>query len=320
MYLTYRLMQPADLETCFPFAQARYPYVKDSKKDILAFWRELLTTGCIHLVIQDRDQPRNRRNIGFAIAFFAMDCFIREAHSTLPPFISQGIFERWRKGRKLFLPRPDIPKAESGEGLNVVKLNWGFDRERYDPEGQTKIHRFLSESYQVLLAGHRLKEYLEEVYGTEEMERFLGLGLDVQRDYGEFVGTQYLPARDEKSHPYLMGAIFAELRKNKRKMETPAGKLAHLGPPRFTFKPNEQEVLKRALNGETDREIAGAIGLTLDAVKKRWQGIYEKVEAMDPHFFSGPGDVGNGGKGRQKRRMLLRILREHPEELWPNPA
>ena len=111
-----------------------------------------------------------------------------------------------------------------------------------------------------------------------------------------------------------------ELKQDQKKQGTIAYNLTALGPSRFGFQVNEQDVLKRALLSETDEEIADSLNLSPVTVKKRWQTIYEKVAAIDPALLEGASEPEMAeNKPKQRRRFLLQSLKEHPEEMWPNP-
>jgi hypothetical protein len=72
------------------------------------------------------------------------------------------------------------------------------------------------------------------------------------------------------------------------------------------------------LLGESDEEIAKSLGISLITVKKRWQGIYDKVERVDAELLAEASQENQeNGKMKQRRRYLLKNLRDHPEELWP---
>ncbi|MGH7328942.1 MAG: helix-turn-helix transcriptional regulator, partial [Polyangiaceae bacterium] len=83
--------------------------------------------------------------------------------------------------------------------------------------------------------------------------------------------------------------------------------------PRFRFSPGEQQMLLLALEGRSDDDLADALGISAWTVKKRWQSVYAKVEAIDPSVVAPHEDE----KLRQRRRFLLAYLREHLEELRP---
>ena len=71
----------------------------------------------------------------------------------------------------------------------------------------------------------------------------------------------------------------------------------------------------------TDAQIAVQLGVSLDAVKKSWRSIYQRIDDLAPRMF---GDAAmpphDGHRSVEKRRHLLEYLRTHLEELRPtNP-
>lgn len=65
-------------------------------------------------------------------------------------------------------------------------------------------------------------------------------------------------------------------------------------------------------------DIAADAGATLDTLRKHWPSIYRRVLFVDPLLF--PDQPERNGRGRGKRRHLLRYLRLHMEELRPSRA
>jgi DNA-binding CsgD family transcriptional regulator len=181
------------------------------------------------------------------------------------------------------------------------------------------IAKTQSQSYISTIVRYRLKEIVQEVLDAESRDRLLIFGLDVKRDYQEYLGTKHWPKTREGMSPYLMSVHMEEVKKDANKSGTLAYNHAHIGPPRFGFRINEQEVLKRALHGETDDEIGCWLNLSLPTVKRRWQSIYAKVEAMDPELLGDPAGSKHAEEtgAKQRRRYLLKSLKDHPEEFWP---
>ncbi|HEX3141603.1 MAG TPA: hypothetical protein VHQ87_16220, partial [Rhizobacter sp.] len=92
-------------------------------------------------------------------------------------------------------------------------------------------------------------------------------------------------------------------------------------PPRFHFRGAEQRLLRRALFDESDEDIAALLGVSMHTVKKLWRAIYARVEDRFATLLAEPGvPAGDGVRGPEKRRILLRHLRQHPEELRPHAA
>ena len=85
-------------------------------------------------------------------------------------------------------------------------------------------------------------------------------------------------------------------------------------PPRIFFDRRDQEVLQLALSGAPDEEIANNLGVGQPAIAKRWLRIYDRVGRRLPNLL--PATPG-GKRGAEKRRLLLRYLQDHLEELRP---
>jgi DNA-binding NarL/FixJ family response regulator len=78
-------------------------------------------------------------------------------------------------------------------------------------------------------------------------------------------------------------------------------------------------VLRRALAGQTDVEIASALIASHSTIKKRWLAIYDRVVAVDTQLLpaSPAGHPDEHHRGAEKRRHLINYLHDHPEELLP---
>ena len=48
--------------------------------------------------------------------------------------------------------------------------------------------------------------------------------------------------------------------------------------PRFLFSAAERALLRKAVDGYTDAELAGELGLAVSAVKQRWVRIFDRVQ------------------------------------------
>jgi hypothetical protein len=81
--------------------------------------------------------------------------------------------------------------------------------------------------------------------------------------------------------------------------------------PCFHFSSGEQMLLEYALLECSDADATYGLHLSVDAVKKRWRSIYQKVDLMNPELLSG------ADSGSARRRSLLHYLRHHLEELRP---
>ncbi len=318
MRLSHRPTQWPDLEACLPLVRDRFLHDSKSRKDLLALWRYWLKAGaCNSSVVEDLDQSRGKRVVGFGLSFFAADSFARQVKEGPRPYVPLRVLEKWRQRSRFFLGREGIRKANSAGALTNVVLHYGWDDARYNDADCAKIFLLLPEAYLAMHAGYGLQEVMHEVYGAKERDALLTGGFRLYRDHPQFRADPSLAGTPENRHPYLMGV-------------SRRARLAWQGEllmsmlfnkpilPRFYFNSAQQEVLLQALPGATDGDIAQTLRLSPWTVKKRWQGIYEKVESADPEILGEDSTPVSGqAETRQRRRHLLNYLRNHPEELRP---
>ncbi len=313
MALKFRPTQPQDFPQCFDLLSERFLFnTAKSRAELLGFWRKILADrSAKSSVVEDEEKQKGKNIVGFVMFFFATDEFCREARTTLPPFLPLQVLQRWKKGNKHgpFLDRNEIGHHNAHGGLNAVTLHYGVER-RATFEEETPARAKIFESYLAFYGGARLSQNLQEVYGPSEKEVMMQSGCAVRRDYAEFLDQSPLVRAHQ---PFLTGVDREEGLKKPLFVST----IFIFSPPRFCFSQGEQDVLEKALWVEIDKDIAHALGLTFWAIKKRWQGIYAKVEKADPSVLGPLGNKTDDEHQKTRRRFLLDYLRTHLEELRP---
>jgi hypothetical protein len=88
-------------------------------------------------------------------------------------------------------------------------------------------------------------------------------------------------------------------------------------PPCCRFHAREQILLRHALTGFTDEDLAATLDLSLSTIKKRWRAIYDTAAACIEDLLPPASLAHDQARGAEKRRRLLDYLRHHPEELRP---
>jgi hypothetical protein len=141
-------------------------------------------------------------------------------------------------------------------------------------------------------------------------------GVELYRDYPEYRRDAAYAGWMEKLPPYLLG-VTAERALNRVGMYVINRLFAKSLPHRFNFLPGEREVLQLAMGGLTEGEAARELSVSPNTIKKRWQTLYQKVEAVDPRLLASSGKT-ERERLKQRRRLLLDYLRVHPEELRPH--
>jgi DNA-binding CsgD family transcriptional regulator len=314
MNLTTRPTLPGDLKECLPLIADRAVYKKEDIPRLLSFWHYLLKKRLTHsVVVEDSEKPAGDRIVFFGLTLFVSDEFIQEAKTSLPPPLPRRLFERWLKGRRVFLNRKEIASHHSGAGLNLFGVYYGF--KPLPPSELPLVNAKMMESFYQIHSGYRIKEYTVNVFGAEAVADVLQHDFVVWRDYREGPPG---PLPEGPSGPYLMGASRENCREPKSMYSI--FRLFHPPAPRFHFSPGEKDVLERALFGETDQEISKSLHLSLWAIKKRWQGAYERIEKGDPKLLGpkkdGPDTFPDSPKA-ERRRYFLDYLRQHLEEIRP---
>lgn len=302
MYLTYRQAQPKDFEKGFSLISDRFAFSKAEKARLFSFWRYLLKGRMIRAVtVEDRGQPPEQRVVSFAMSLFVTDEFAQEAKTSLPPPLSYQVFTRWLKGKRVFLDSREIARHNSTTGLNLMVIHHGWRQGALDEV--MEIRGKMLETFFLFHSGYRINEYFQNVFGEEEKAAMLGQGFRLLKDYGD--------QQAEWPPIYLTGA-------NREKPNSSDNSfiysLFRAPDPRFSLTPGEKDVLEKALLGETDQEIGKSLHFSVWAVKKRWQGIYGKVEATDPQAL---GKVLDKEQKIERRRYMLDYLRQHLEEIRP---
>lgn len=89
-------------------------------------------------------------------------------------------------------------------------------------------------------------------------------------------------------------------------------------PPSIGYSSRQQDLLELAMEGRSDSEAAAALGISEDAIARRWRSIYrlsEKDEEVQARFRAA--EQGLKAPSTRKRYILLDILRQRREELRP---
>ena len=324
--LTYRPASLDDLVGCLDTLQRCYGDDPVLVARLPGVWRRLMEDrAMIAPVLEDRSAPltdRRRRIRTLGASVFVTDAFAAEVREGRCPLVGAQIARRILADRSPVLTFPEIQRANRKNGLNLCVLHCDYRVPPRDmPEDGALIEKHI-EMYFHYHCGYQLKEYLHEVYGEESRRWMVESGMEVRTDYAGIDSHELTRWRanggGRDRGPYVIGLTRAEAygRTGSRAfpmfVHTPAG----LG-----FRLAEQELLLRALAGETDEELADSLNLSLSAIKKRWSAIYDRVWEAHLERVLGidadePADS-RGRRGSERRRHLLNYLQNHPEELQP---
>jgi hypothetical protein len=210
---------------------------------------------------------------------------------------------------------PQIQRANSTGGVNILVMNSGASQRIMTGDKLTMLAERVVDFSWYFSSGYRCKELFEEFYDDFTCQWAQNAGFRLRTAYSRYYECHSEERRPEGQQPYLYSVTAAEAHES-------AGTLASLifrwQPPRFYFRPIEQELLLEALLGETDEELARSLGVAMVTVRKRWDSIYDRVADVNPELLTpSEGSADATCRSHEKKRRLLSYLRQHVEELRP---
>lgn len=315
MDLMHRTTKERDLAGCLAILEDGFSYPAALRARLPGIAARLLAEGALNsAVMEDLDQPLGQRLLQFGASVFLSDDFVREAEAERTPHLSAQVVAAIVEGRSPVLTLPAIRAANAKDGLNLFVLHFGLALDRVNPADLPTVFARIPESFFSLHLGYNLKQITVEFCDDAVVRFSLASGFHLRTDYAAYYGRHGLPPLGRR--PVRLGVTREEA------AEAPGAYVSRLFPfqrPQFCFTHGEQQLLQRALQGDTDEEAAGALCIAVPTVKTRWRTIYERVEAQTPSLLPA-GGTGRATRGGEKRRLLLNYLRQHPEELRPFPA
>jgi len=295
--MRFRLVEPRDFATCRSLLNPALRLSNRTLQQLPDIWRKLATLGTFSIV-EDPGKAHPACIEGFGASVFVDDGFVDEFLGQERNYLDAALYERLMRGSSPLLTPTQIAEANSGEGLNLVVLSFGLrDYDLSNPVTQ-RVVQMGSTAFYALHAGFRLKTMLNEVFGAPAADYMKAGDFRLQRASDSL----YLFAlRREWVQPGAIDTVSS---------------LFYPPAPQIGFSPSEQRVLVHALLNQSDAEIARRQGLSLDAVKKTWRRIYDRVSRRFPYLVADE-RKSDGGRSSEKRRHVLEHVRAHPEEVRP---
>jgi len=298
----WRPISEPDLSECLNIQLACLGDEIVDRRTALRIWKSLLDHPAFQANVIESDRPI----AGHSIVACGMGVFVTKAFAdreikTPRPGINSRIIAGLVSGDSVVLSRNQIAAGNAGEGLDFVNM-YGTWRDGIMSAAQlAEAQALLGSSFVEHFAGYRFNRVLKEAVGHSRIA--LARATGTYRMVAEFpeTGSALAVATPESvsSAPYSVAA-----------------KLYRYKPPVLRLSPAEQRLLAAALAGKTDAELSIDLGLSIEAIKKRWMSIFERVEQFKPGILS-RSDVDNDGRGPQKRHRVVAYIRTHPEELRP---
>ena len=263
-----------------------------------ALWTSLLEKEAIRRGPSSRTPETTNTWRRSAPAFFSTGAFA-DLIASPPARVAESIYRALLNGEKAILSAREIAKANSNSGVDVCVMHF-CERpvDLNDPIGQQLLamgHAAFRDAH----LGYNVRALVHQNFRPSHRAFLLAGGMALFHDFA----APKEAGRDATESSVIVGMT------RERAMTEPAGSpisfLFLSQQPRFYFAPSERRVLRAALTGRSDSEIAALLGVSHDAVKGAWKVVFRRVAE------SAGEDASHG------RRRLLEYLRQHPEELRP---
>lgn len=307
--LIVRQMQPADSLACADLLRGHLAYRPDLIAELPHRWADLMRTEALQAQVVESGADGTRRIVGFGAGVFVTDAWMEEIWLAREPYVTARTL---RGNPSPILRPPAIGRANVADGLNVVNLHYAEATGL--PESLNAALRYqIMRSFLETFSCYRIKAVAQEMWDEISLEFILNGWGSVRSDYSEYFRQRGEMAPASGQRPFLIGLTAAEARANPGNIGAP---LFVYAPPRIRFTPAEKSLLRQALLGLTDAEIAANLRIALPTVKSRWRGVYARIGDVAADILpliAAPGSGSN--RGQEKRRQLLEYLRRNTAEL-----
>ena len=265
-------------------------------------WRGLLDHPSFQANVIESDRPiAGHKIVACGMGVFVTKAFADREIRYPRPGLNSRIIAAIASDEPVVLSRGQIGAGNAGEGLDFVNM-YGTWRDGVMSARQlADAQALLGSSFVEHFAGYRFNRVLKEAIGDSRIS--LARATGTYRVVAEFPECESALAvatpETVSGAPYSVAAALYRYR-----------------APVLRLRPAEQKLLAAALSGKTDAELSADLGLSLEAIKKRWMSVFERVDHFKPVILS-RSDADSDGRGPQKRHRVIAYIRTHPEELRP---
>jgi len=298
----WRPIREADLLECLDIQTACIGDTIAGRDAALRVWKSFLDDPAFLANVIESERPIGRRKIvACGMGVFVSRTFADEEIQNPRAGLNSRIIAAVASGKSIVLSRDEIAAGNASEGIDFVNM-YGTWRDGIMNDTQlAEVHALLGTSFVEHFAGYRFNRVLKEAIGDSRIA------------LAHATGTYRLVAEFPKSE----SALFVVTRESA--LAAPyslAAKLYRYQAPVLRLRPAEQRLLAAALAGKTDAELSADLDLSIEAIKKRWMSIFDRVDEFKPDILAET-DAYTESRGPQKRHRVVAYVRDHPEELRP---
>jgi hypothetical protein len=309
--MRFRLARPEDFEIARGFIPLAYRYSPAMLEGLPAIWSALLgSEQLITAVIEDPGLPAPQRVRGVGLSVFVDETFADTVLADPVPYLNARLHEMLAGGRSPILTHAQMVAANTGRGLTLLPLHFATPSIDVSDPGVLRLLAAAQDMFRMVHAGYRVRRVIKEVVNIGLAQFMESSGMRLFSDFLDTPAAGGIMKLAASERPYLLAADHSNF-----PLGSALSMMFNTGEARFGFSPAEQKLLQWALMYDRDEEIARDLKMSLDAVRKHWRSICERVQRVEPLFFAE--EPREGSRGRGKRRHLLQYLLTHMEELRP---
>lgn len=298
----WRPFTPADLQHCLDTQPACLGDGIVGRQRALRVWEDLVEHPSFLATVIESERPiAGRTIVGCGMGVFAASAFVDGEVAHPRPDLNSRIIAAIDTNEPILLSREQIGLGNAGAGLDFVNLYGTWRDGVLNAEQLAEVQALLGIGFVEQFAGYRFNRLLKEAIGGSRIALAKATGTyRLVAEFPEHDRALAMVTRDSAlAAPYSAAAALYRYR-----------------APVLRLRPAEQALLEAALSGKTDAELSAQLGLSLEATKKRWLSVFDRVGQFKPEILSDERPEGDA-RGPQKRHRVVAYVRSHPEELRP---
>lgn len=303
MHLVSTALTSSNVRLCRPFWCASGAYTADEVSRAVSRTSILLDTeGARGVLISDQ----TGRPLCYGVTVFVEEQFADDYVQAPYPLVGKQLLLGERTAILTSEFAIGLRNARSGLQMLVVAQDW--DVTGLHPEAYHWMVAKLVTGFFEIHRGFRLERIINEVIGSLMVE-------DVSSSEAfAFYRRMEHVRRDGQPIPVLLATITRQEAISRRSLLMP---MFFYDPPRVRFTAAERDLIRAALEGATDVELAERLGIALSAVKARWNRVVDRIEDRLPALLAEHRAASVGVRGSQVRHLIREFVRANPSELTP---
>jgi len=298
----WRPIAEADLSKCLEIQPECMGDQIVGRSAALRVWKSFLHDASFLANVIESERPlAGNKIVACGMGVFVTRAFadreIRHPRPNLNSRIIAGVVQ----GESVVLSRAEIAAGNAGGGVDFVNMYGTWREGIMNADQLAEVHALLGTSFVEHFAGYRFDRVLKEAVGHSSIALARATGTyRLVAEFKDYNSALVVATRESVlSAPYSVAAA-----------------LYRYQAPVLRLRPAEQSLLAAALFGKTDAELSEVLGLSIEAIKKRWMSIFDRVDEFKPEILH-PAAAESDGRGPQKRHRVVAYIRTHREELRP---